>query len=289
MPETIGMTLDIGAPEVLSYREIMQTMARCLGLHRRWVIPVPFLTPRLSSLWIHLVTPLSRHIARPLAEGLSNPVVCRNSTAATLMPQELLTVKEAIDESLGKIAQGTVETSWTDAGTVPGDPDWAGGRAFEDRREVRVDAKPATIFRAICRIGGANGWYAADRLWRIRGALDRMVGGPGLRRGRRQPQEIGYGDALDFWRVTGIEPGRRLELRAEMRLPGEARLEFRIEPQTRRGQGVRLVQTASFVPRGLLGLAYWYAVLPLHAFVFNGLLNGIRRSAEEELASCESR
>jgi Protein of unknown function (DUF2867) len=180
-----------------------------------------------------------------------------------------------------------VETSWSDAGPIPGDPDWAGGTAFEDRKEIELAAPPAAAFRAVCRIGGGNGWYAADVLWRIRGFLDRLVGGPGLRRGRRDPESIGYGDALDFWRVTGIEPERRLELRAEMKLPGEALLCFEIEPAGGTGDEAgedngrsRLVQTARFLPRGLLGLAYWYAVKPFHGIVFRGMLKGIRREAE---------
>jgi hypothetical protein len=238
---------------------------------------VPVLTPRLSSLWIHLVTPVSHRIARPLAEGLRNPVVCRSDGARELMPQRLLPVAEAIDAALGRLAAAEVETSWLDAGPVPGDPDWAGGTTFVDRREIPVAAPVPTVFAAVCRIGGGHGWYAADLLWRVRGALDRLAGGPGLRRGRRHPDRIGFGDALDFWRVTGIEQDRRLRLRAEMKLPGEAELEFDLEPT---GGGTRLVQEARFAPRGLAGLAYWYGVLPLHGVVFRGMLLGIRREAE---------
>jgi len=277
-PATIGRALDVGGPDVLTYRELMQQMAAALGLRRRLIVGVPVLTPRLSSLWIHLVTPLSHRIARPLAEGLRNPVVCRGDEARRLMPQRLLTVREAIDAALGRVAAGEVETSWLDAGPVPGDPDWSGGTTFVDRRETVVAAPQSTVFAAVCRIGGGHGWYAADLLWRLRGALDRLVGGPGLRRGRRHPERIGFGDALDFWRVTGIEQDRRLRLRAEMKLPGEAELEFDVEPD---GQGAtRLIQVARFKPRGLAGLAYWYAVLPLHGVVFRGMLKGIRREAE---------
>lgn len=279
-PQTIGRTLDIGGPDILTYRELMQEMAAARGLRRRFIIPVPVLTPRLSSLWIHLVTPISHRIARPLAEGLRNRVVCRNDDAARLMPQSLLTVRESIDEALGQLAGGTVETAWSDAGPIPGDPDWSGGTVFEDRRSTDVGASAEATYRAVCRIGGGQGYYAADWLWRLRGWMDRLVGGPGLRRGRRDPERVGFGEALDFWRVTGIEPGRRLSLRAEMKLPGEALLEFRIEPDPSRSTHSRLVQTARFKPKGLLGLAYWYAVLPLHGFVFRGMLHGIRRTAE---------
>jgi uncharacterized protein YbjT (DUF2867 family) len=275
--ETAGRVLDIGGPEVLSYREQMRIMAAALDLPRRLILPVPVLTPRLSSLWIHLVTPLSHRIARPLAEGLRNRVVCRSDEARQLMPQRLLQVRDAIDAALGQYAADHVETSWTDAGPIPGDPDWAGGKTFVDRRSTAVAASPEATFAAVCRIGGGNGWYAADILWRLRGMLDRMVGGPGLRRGRRRATRLSYGDALDFWRVTGIESGRRLELRAEMKLPGEALLEFEVGAD---GAGSTLVQTARFKPKGLLGLLYWAAVLPLHGFVFRGMLQGIRRSAE---------
>ncbi len=281
VPETTGATLDIGGPDVLSYRRLMEIMAEARQLRKRLVIPVPVLTPKLSSFWIHLVTPLSHRIARPLAEGLRNRVVCRNDDAARLMPQQLLGAREAIEAALVNFDSGHVETSWSDAGPVPGDPDWAGGSQFVDRRRIELEASPSCIFRAICRIGGGNGWYAADFLWRIRGFLDRLVGGPGLRRGRRDPENIGYGDALDFWRVTGIETDRRLELRAEMKLPGEALLAFSIDALEEKPGRCALTQIARFQPRGLWGLLYWYAVLPLHGLVFRGMLNGIKRCAEE--------
>lgn len=280
-PATIGRTFDIGGPDIRTYREIMQTMARALGLRKRLVIPVPVLTPRLSSLWIHLVTPLSHRIARPLAEGLRNRVVCRDNEAQRLMPQKLLTVRESIEAALGKLEKHDVETSWSDAGPVPGDPNWSGGKVFVDRRTIQTIAGTDAVFRAICRIGGGQGYYAADWLWHLRGWMDRLLGGPGLRRGRREPEMVGYGEALDFWRVTGIELNRRLELRAEMKLPGEASLEFEIQPHPDDDRRCTIVQTARFRPRGLFGLAYWYAVLPLHGIVFSGMLKGIRRAAEE--------
>jgi uncharacterized protein YbjT (DUF2867 family) len=280
-PATIGRTFDAGGPDIMTYREIMQTMAQALGLRKRLVIPVPVLTPRLSSLWIHLVTPLSHRIARPLAEGLRNRVVCRDNEAHRLMPQRLLTVRESIDAALGKLETHEVETSWSDAGPLPGDPDWSGGKVFVDRRTIQASAGADAVFRAICHIGGGQGYYAADWLWHLRGWMDRLLGGPGLRRGRRDPEKVGYGEALDFWRVTGIELNRRLELRAEMKLPGEASLEFEVQPHPDDHGRCMVVQTARFKPRGLLGLAYWYAVLPLHSIVFNGMLKGIRRAAEE--------
>ena len=282
VPATIGRTLDVGGPEVVTYLELMRIMAEERGLRRRLVIPVPLLTPRLSSLWIHLVTPVSHRIARPLAEGLRNPVVCRDDEAARLMPQRLLGVREAIREALEQAARGQVETGWSDAGPIPGDPDWAGGTVFTDRRQTEVAASAADTFAAVARLGGDTGWYGADWLWRVRGWLDHLAGGPGLRRGRRESERVAYADAIDFWRVTAVEPGRRLALGAEMRLPGEAVLEFAIEPLSGRADRVRLVQTARFLPRGVLGLAYWYAMLPLHNVVFGRLLRGVRAAAEAE-------
>ena len=276
--ETVGQVYDIGGPEVLPYSDIMRIMAEELGLGKRWILPVPVLTPRLSSYWIHLVTPLSHDIARPLAEGLRNPVVCHDNRLRDLIPQQpLLTVRESIRSALESVAANAVETTWSMAGPIPGDPDWAGGTVFEDARSVSVKVPDWALFRAVCRVGGGHGWYAADTLWRIRGWLDRLVGGPGLRRGRRDPERVSYGEALDFWRVTAVEQNRRLALRAEMKLPGEALLEFRIE----RGQDEECVlrQTARFQPRGLFGLLYWYAVVPLHHIVFRGMLEGIRREA----------
>lgn len=277
VPETAGRALDIGCPDIVTYRELMRIMADVRGLPRRIVIPVPVLTPRLSSAWIHLVTPIGHRLARPLAEGLRNRVICRDDEARRLIPQRLYTVRESIERAQDRLEQGDVETTWSSSGPMPGDPDWAGGTLFVDRSEIAIDASPEQVFRAVCRIGGGNGWYAADWLWRVRGWMDRLIGGPGLRRGRRDPERVAYGEALDFWRVTGIEQARRLELRAEMKLPGEAELTFDIEPSER---GSLLVQTARFQPRGLLGLAYWYAVKPLHHVVFSGMLEGIRRSAE---------
>ena len=282
-PETIGGVFDIGGPEALCYRDIMTIMAQELGLRPRWVIPVPVLTPRLSSYWIQFITPLSHQIAKPLAEGLKNPVVCREDRITKLIPQELLSVRQAIRAALCKMAEHSVETNWSMAGPIPGDPDWAGGTVFRDARQLTIDAPDWAAFRAVCRVGGGHGWYAADWLWKIRGWMDRLVGGPGLRRGRRDPELVGYGEALDFWRVVGFERDRRLALRAEMKLPGEALLEFRIEPLGRRQ--CTLEQVALFQPRGLFGLLYWYGVSPLHSVVFRGMLLGIQREALRIAAS----
>lgn len=276
-PATIGATLDIGGPEVLSYRRLMRVMAEARGLRPRLVLPVPVLTPGLSSRWIQLVTPVPHAIARPLAEGLRNRTVCRDRRAAILMPQRLLTMREAIDAALGKRAEDEVETAWTDAGAMPGDPNWAGGTTYEDHREITVKAPVATSFAVASAVGGDNGWYGGNWLWRLRGVMDKLIGGPGLRRGRRDQHDLVVGDALDFWRVTDVEPGRRFELRAEMRLPGVATLTVAVDPD---GNGSKISLTARFKPQGLLGITYWYSVLPLHGVVFAGMLRGLQRAAE---------
>lgn len=280
VPETIGKTIDIGGPDVMSYAGLMREMASALGLRRRLVIPVPVLTPRLSSLWIHLVTPLHASIARPLAEGLRNRVVCRNDEATRLMPHQCLSVREAIGAALENVQAGTVETSWSDAGVMPGDPSWAGGTVFVDRREATSSAKVSDVWAAVSSIGGERGYGGADWLWRLRGALDRLVGGPGLRRGRRDARVLRLGDSLDFWRVSAIDPPHSLELTAEMKLPGVATLTLEVEPMGDNGASTRLVMTARFRPRGLFGIVYWYVVVPLHGIVFTKMLRGLVRAAE---------
>jgi len=276
VPDTTGEVFDVGGREVIRYRDIMHIMADELGLPRRWILPVPVLTPWLSSHWIQLITPLSNRIARPLAEGLKNEVVCRDSRIARLIPQELLDVRQAVHASLSQVKAHLVETHWSMAGPIPGDPDWSGGTVFQDTRAVHIAAPAPAVFRAVCRVGGERGWDTSW-LWRMRGWLDQRVGGPGLRRGRRHPDSLRYGDALDFWRVVGIERDRALSLRAEMKLPGQALLDFRVAPDGE--SACTLSQTAFFEPRGLAGLLYWYAVAPFHGVVFRTLLDGIQRDA----------
>jgi len=277
VPETAGMTLEIGGPDALPYRDLMRIMAEELHLPKRLILPLPVLTPRLSSLWIGLVTPVSYRIARPLAEGLRNRVVVTNGETQRLMPHAAAGVRDAIRQAIRSVEANDVETRWSAAGTVPGDPEWAGGTVFTDQRSVVIAADPRSVFAAVCRIGGGNGWYFGDILWRIRGWMDTLVGGPGLRRGRRNSERVEFGEALDFWRVVGVEQDRSLSLRAEMKLPGEAKLNFEIEP----GEvGTRLTMTALYRPCGLFGILYWYGVVPLHGIVFGGMLRGIRKTAE---------
>lgn len=287
-PETAGHIYDIGGPDILTYRQLMDIYAEEAGLGKRWIIPVPFFTPRLSSYWIHLVTPVSASIARPLAEGLRNPVVCGEHGIQALIPQDLLPVRQAIRLALDNIVRQSVESHWTDAGYLPpeetpfpGDPGWAGGAIFQDRRTVRLQGSTEQLWNAIMRIGGATGWYYGNWLWRLRGALDKLFGGVGHRRGRRNPQNLAPGDALDFWRVLNVEPPHRLRLLAEMKLPGLALLEFNLTQQP--GGACEFSQTAWFAPRGLGGMLYWYAVLPVHHFIFNGMLRGIVRASHLEI------
>lgn len=284
--QTAGQTLDIGCPEVVTYRHLFNVMSDQLQLRRRLIIPVPILSPRLSSYWIGYVTPVSSSIARPLAEGLRNRTVCRDDRANRLMPGPLWTVDEAIEAAVGRVRQGDVETRWSTAGVMPGDPDWAGGATLEDRRQTHVAAPPPAVFAAIEKIGGRHGYWGADFLWHLRGWMDQIVGGPGLRRGRRDPDTLSFGETVDFWRVNGYHRNEMLRLRAEMKLPGIAELLFRIDPDdvdkpSRSPEGCVVQLHARFRPKGLFGLAYWYGVLPLHNIVFPLMLRGIRREAEK--------
>lgn len=278
--ETIGDTFDIGQEKVISYRRLMEVYAEEAGLRRRIVIPVPVLTPRLSSYWINLVTPLPAAIARPLVEGLRNPVVCQNTQIRTIIPQHLLDCREAIHSALEEIRLGLVVSSWRDTGTIPPaewrddcDPHWAGGTCYIDSRWIELRVQSLPLWRAITSLGGGHGWYFADILWEIRGLADRIFGGVGLQRGRRCPIDLRIGDAVDFWRVAKLEKEARLLFVAEMKMPGVATLEFTIEKVSE--DLFRLHQTARYLPRGLAGILYWYSVLPAHHLVFNGMLKGI--------------
>jgi uncharacterized protein YbjT (DUF2867 family) len=283
-PQTVGQTYDIGQEEIVTYRQLMDLYAEEAGLGRRLIIPVPFLTPRLSALWIHLVTPVPPSLARPLAEGLRNRVVCRETRIRQLIPQDLFSCREAIRRALDRQRQQDVESSWSDGGivppaewSIPGDPAWAGGTVYTDSRRLLLDATPEQVWPAIVRIGGKTGWYHANWLWALRGFLDQMVGGVGLLRGRRSGAELYPGDALDFWRVVAVERPHRLLLVAEMKLPGQAVLELAVEERPEGGSELR--QTALFLPRGLAGLFYWWSVTPFHNLVFDGMLKGVAKAA----------
>ncbi len=280
-PDSLSGILEIGGPDVVSYAEMMAIYAREAGLTRRRLLPVPVLTPRLSSLWIGLVTPVPASLARPLVDSLVNTVVVHDHRAETLFPFERVPLAQAIHRAIGRTAVGDIPTKFDDASspvwqTNPTDPSWTGGTELTDVREVVVAADAHDTWQAVCRIGGDRSWHSGELLWKARGVLDRIAGGPGLRRGRRDPEHLAIGEPVDFWRVEDLETDRSLVLHAEMRLPGEAWLEWSIEPEA---SGTRLRQTARFRPRGLLGRVYWYAVAPFHRLVFPGLIRGIAHDA----------
>ncbi|MDX2083839.1 MAG: SDR family oxidoreductase [Candidatus Melainabacteria bacterium] len=286
--ETIGKTFDVGGANTLTYRELMEIYAQEACLPRRWILPVPVFTPRVSSYWIHLVTPVPASIAQPLAEGLRNPVVCQENRIQHLIPQPLLSAREAVRLALQRMQDHQVESHWTDAGALqvpewlhPGDPNWAGGTVYEDRRRMILAGEPEEIWQPIVRIGGQTGWYYGNWMWGLRGILDLFFGGIGLRKGRRHPVHLFPGDALDFWRVLAVDAPWKLLLAAEMRVPGEAVLEFQLN--SRRPGETELVQTARFRPYGLLGMLYWWLVTPLHHWVFNGMLKGIAKASGRKL------
>lgn len=279
VPEAADRVVEIGGADVLTYREMMLGYAAKRGL-RRYLVPVPVLTPRLSSHWVRWMTPVPASIARPLVEGLRNEVVVRDDSARRLFPGiHPLTYAQALDRALERLERGEVETAWSDSlSSSPRDvPDVkltvVEGMIIE-RRAVQVDLPPERLFRAFTGLGGERGWLYMDWAWEIRGVLDQLVGGPGFRRGRRDPDNLRAGDALDFWRVEAVDPGRLLRLRAEMKVPGRAWLEFEALP---REGGTQLIQTAFFAPRGLAGHLYWYALYPVHAAIFRNL---VRRVAD---------
>jgi hypothetical protein len=239
------------------------------------------LTPRLSSLWVGLVTPVPAQLARPLVDSLVNPVTVTDHRAEVLFPFDRVPLAESIHRAIGRTAVGDVPTKFDDASSPvwqanATDPSWTGGTELTDVRTKLVHADAHATWTAVCSVGGDRGWYSGDILWKARGLLDQLAGGPGLRRGRRHPDRLAVGEPVDFWRVEDIEEDRLLVLHAEMRLPGEAWLSWTMEPTP---DGTLLVQTARYRPRGLFGRAYWYAVAPFHGLVFPGLLNGIARDA----------
>jgi uncharacterized protein YbjT (DUF2867 family) len=277
-----SLVYEIGGPDQMSYGEIMQEYARQRGLWRV-MIPVPFLTPHLSSLWLGLVTPLYARVGRKLVESLRNPTLISNNLAATALPVRPRSVHDAIARALVNEDREFAETRWSDAFSSGGIPQRWGGTRFGSRlvdsRQVTVNVPLEQAFAPIRRIGGKTGWYYGNWLWTVRGFLDLLAGGVGVRRGRRDPKNLRVGDPLDFWRVDLYEPPQRLRLSAEMRLPGRAWLEFEVTPCE---GGSQIRQTAIFDPLGLWGLIYWYGISPLHEFVFAGMLRNIARAAKTQ-------
>ncbi len=272
----------IGGPDRLTYEQMMRIYAEVAGLPRRLIVPVPVLSPKLSSHWVGLVTPLPTGVAKPLVESLRVEVSVEDNSYAEEVVGDLMGYREAVTRALDHANSRDVATRWSDtaespARSLPGDPEWAGGSVLVDLQSTTSKASPDDLFWAFARIGGTFGYYTMNWAWALRGLIDSLVGGVGLRRGRRHPEEIRQGEALDFWRVVEVVPGRRLQLYAEMRLPGEAWLTFTAEPDE---GGSRLEQKAVFVPRGLLGRLYWWAMLPFHVAIFRVMAERIARAAE---------
>lgn len=282
-PGSTGQIIEIGGADVVSYAEMMTGYAKVRGLTRR-VIAVPVLTPHYSAGWVHLVTPVPRTIARALIEGLRNEVVIHSDAARRIFPHmTLLNYEDSVRLALRQLDAFEVETSWSDAlstsalDVVPVVLTSREGMEIEQRQHV-VKATPRQTFRAFTSLGGDRGWLTMNWAWQLRGSADRMLGGVGMRRGRRHPAEVRPGDAVDFWRVEQVKDGELLRLRAEMKVPGRAWLEFSVAPHEA-GTSL-LTQTALFAPRGLLGWLYWYAMVPFHAFIFSGMISRIARLAE---------
>ena len=286
----VSGVFDIGGPEISTYEDMMQKFAQVSGLRKRIVIKVPVLTPSLSSLWIGLVTPVPTTLARPLVESLiSEVVVDERKSINKIIPKPsegLTSITTAIELALEKAAVNNIETRWSDA-TAPtapwqkaqGDPAWAGAAEFKDVR-IRKTKAGSAAWNCIERIGGENGWYGSDWLWYLRGLIDRLFGGVGLRRGRRDPLKLRIGDSVDFWRVEECIEGKKLRLYAEMILPGKAWLEFNLEED---GNQTKITQTAIFQPRGLGGQLYWRVIAPFHLLIFPTMLRNICKVAEREV------
>lgn len=292
LPSSVSRTFDIGGPDVLTYADMMQDYAEVAGLPRRRMLPVGVLSPKLSSHWINIVTPVPKNIGAPLIESLVHEAVCAESDIdAYLSPPEggLTGYRQAVSLALRKIQDAEVVTRWSDASPttapfepLPTDPEWSGGTAYVDLRVHRTTLPARQVWQVIESIGGEHGWYSFPLAWAIRGWADRLVGGVGLRRGRRDALRLRTGDAVDWWRVDRLEDGHLLRLRAEMKVPGEAWLELSVTSE--HPQGSRYQQRAVFVPRGLAGHAYWWAVSVFHGLVFGGMARNILASAQRRAA-----
>jgi uncharacterized protein YndB with AHSA1/START domain len=272
--------VDVGS-ERLSFRQMMQVYASVRGL-RRLIVPVPVLTPRLAGLWVGLVTPIPNALAVPLIQGVIRPVVADTARARELFPAvEPITYRHAVELALEKLRDAGVETRWSGALGASGHRGLTYQLAdtegmIRETRTLRVDASPERVFATFTSLGGERGWLVWKWAWRLRGLLDRLVGGPGLRRGRRHPRELLPGEAVDFWRVEAVEPPRLLRLRAEMRVPGRAWLQWEARPE---GDGTRLLQVAFFAPVGLAGTLYWYLLYPLHKLIFSDMIRAVGKAA----------
>jgi uncharacterized protein YbjT (DUF2867 family) len=286
LPQSVNRAFDIGGPDVLRYGQMMNGYALEAGLRQRPIAALPVLTPWLASQWVNLVTPIPRRLATPIIASLQHDCVMSEHDIDELIPPPpggLTGYRQAVRLALAKLDAGAVETTWQNSSVVdapsdplPSDPEWAGRTVFTDSREGRSEATPEQLWRVVEGIGGANGWYSFPLAWALRGWADKIVGGVGLRRGRRHPQYLQTGEALDFWRVEQLERGRLLLLRAEMRLPGLAWLQMEVLPD---GTGSLYRQRAVFFPQGLAGRLYWFAILPFHGIIFSGMANRITAAA----------
>lgn len=283
--ESVGKVIEMGGADVLTYGDMIKVYAQVRGL-RRWLISVPVLTPALSSYWVHWVTPISATITRPLIAGLRNEVVVRDDLAAQIFPDIVpISYKEAVELALNRLQAGDIESTWSDAlvtsqGDAPPVVFTQEQGMIVERRQVVVAASCQNVFDVVAGMGGKRGWFYANWAWEIRGLLDRAVGGVGLRRGRRDADVVRVGDALDFWRVETVEPPHLLRLRAEMKVPGRAWLQFEIKRMTD-GKS-QLFQTAFFAPKGLWGQLYWYVLYPFHALLFSGMIRQVKVRAEKQ-------
>jgi len=283
----LNRTFDIGGPEVLTYEEMMQGYARVAGLRKRIIWPINILSPSLSARWIGLVTPVPKAIARPLVDSLKSEVICVEHDIKTYIPdppEGLLNFEDAVGLALQRIREAAVTTRWSSASTpgapsdpLPTDPEWAGGSLYTDEREVETAASPDSLWQVIEQIGGERGWYSFPLAWETRGVLDRIFGGPGLRRGRRDPHHLVAGETVDFWRVEECDRGNLLRLRAEMRMPGLAWLE--LEVKTSADGPTKYRQRAVYHPKGLAGHVYWWSVWPFHGIVFGSMVKNITKAA----------
>ncbi len=279
-----NQVVEIGGSDVLTYADMMLDYAKVRGL-KRWLIRVPVLTPRLSSYWVHWMTPIPAEIARPLIDGLKNEVIIRDNSAATLFPNiRPMNYEEAVTLALEQLQASHIETSWSDSlSSSLGDRQSVALQTHEgmiiERRQQLVSASPEQIYKQFSKLGGENGWVYMNWAWRVRGVIDRLVGGVGFRRGRRHPEEVRVGDALDFWRVEEVQLNHLLLLRAEMKVPGKAWLQF--EVSTQEDVSTSFTQTAFFAPKGLFGILYWYLLYPIHSLIFSGLIRNIAQLSEE--------
>jgi uncharacterized protein YbjT (DUF2867 family) len=293
LPRHLNRAFDIGGPDVLTYLEMMRRYAVVAGLPRRVVVPVPVLTPWLSAQWVNLVTPVPRSIAVPLIESLVHEVVCHDHDIADYIPDPeggLTHYEHAVELALRHTRHAEVPTRWSDASwpgapsdPLPTDPDWSGGSLYQDIRERRCTADPDTLWEVIEAIGGEHGWYSFPLAWSVRGWIDRLAGGVGLRRGRRDPHRLHVGEALDWWRVEYLNRPRLLRLRAEIRLPGWAWLELEVIPEG--NGGARYRQRALFKPHGLAGHLYWKSIAAFHSIVFGGMVRNVTSTAEQSAES----